>query len=403
MSRLVSVDLEPIVDSRGHWTVEASVRLDSGAVGRAGAPSGASTGTHEARAFPEGGVPAALRTFRETLRPALTGLEASFEAVDAALGRADPSPDRSKIGGNTATAISLATALAVAKERAVPLWKLLARTGVDGSVFPAIVGNCLNGGRHAIGGPDIQEFHAIAQGRTPEESVRAALRVHALVGEALRARQPDRALGRGDEGGWVASIGNVEALEVLVGACDRARDELKIDVRPGLDLAANEFYREGRYRYREQTLDGEGQLGFLTRMVDRHGLAYLEDPFDEEAFDLFAALTAAVGSKVRVVGDDLYVSRRERLEEGIRRRSTNAILIKVNQTGTLTDTFRTVDLAREHRIATVTSHRSGDLPEGWLPHVALASGAWGLKCGLLGGERAAKLNELLRLGRPAQV
>ncbi len=401
MSRIVSVELEPVLDSRGHWTVEATVRLDSGAAGRAGAPSGASTGTHEARAFPEGGVPAALSTFRQKLGPMLGGLEGSVEAVDEALGRADPSPDRSTIGGNTATAISLATAIAVAGERGLPLWRLLARPGVDGGAFPTIVGNCLNGGRHAIGGPDIQEFHAIAAGRTPEESVRAALRVHALVGEALRARQPDRALGRGDEGGWVASISNVEALEILTAACERARDELKIDVRPGLDLAASEFYRDGKYRYREQTLDGEGQLGFLTKLVDRYGLTYLEDPFDEESFDLFASLTAAVGSRVKVVGDDLYVSRRERLEEGIRRRSSNAVLIKVNQTGTLTDTFRTVDLARAHAIATVTSHRSGDLPEGWLAHVALASGAWGLKCGLLGGERAAKLNELLRLGRPA--
>ncbi len=401
MSRVRSVELEPILDSRGQWTVEATVTLDSGALGRAGAPSGASTGTHEVRAFPAGGVPQAVLTFREKVAPALVGAEGSIAGVDALLGRVDPSPDRSVIGGNTATAVSIATALALAEERGEPLWRLLARPGVDGSRFPAVVGNCLNGGRHAIGGPDIQEFHAISRGRTPSESVQGALRVHALVGEALRARHPDRALGRGDEGGWVASVGNVEALEILTEACARAREELHVDVTPGLDLAASEFYREGRYRYKEQTLDGEGQLGFLSGLVDRYGLSYLEDPFEEESFELFAALTRAVGTRVRVVGDDLYVSRRSRLETGLAHRSTNAILIKVNQTGTLTDTFDTVDLARSRGIDTVTSHRSGDLPEGWLAHVAVASEAWGLKCGLLGGERAAKLNELLRLGRPA--
>lgn len=401
MSRIAAATLDPVLDSRGHWTVEATITLESGEVGRAGAPSGASTGAHEARAFPEGGVPAAVRAFEQRIRPRLVGLPASIAAVDALLLASDPSPDRSGIGGNTSTALSLATAIALAQAGHEPLWRLLARPGVRTATFPAIVGNCLNGGRHAIGGPDIQEFHAIARGRSPEESVRAALRVHTLLGEALRARQPQRALGRGDEGGWVASIGNVAALELLAEACTRAREELKIDVRPGLDLAASEFYRDGKYRYQEQTLDGPGQLDFLLKLVDRFGLCYLEDPFDQEAFDLFAELTASVGGSVQVVGDDLYVSRAERLAVGLARHASNAILIKVNQTGTLTETFATVDLARASGVATVTSHRSGDLPEGWLPHVALASGAWGLKCGLLGGERAAKLNELLRLGRPA--
>ncbi len=403
MSRLSSVALDRILDSRGQWTVEATVVLDSGARGRAGAPSGASTGVHEARAFPDGGVDEALRAFETRVRPALHGREADLAAVDASLHAVDRSSDFREIGGNTATAISLATAIALSVERGMPLWRLLARPGVNGTSFPAIVGNCLNGGRHAIGGPDIQEFHAIARGRTPEESVAAALRVHALVGEALRKRQPQSALGRGDEGGWVASIGNIEALEILADACARAHDELKVDVRPGLDLAASEFYRDGRYRYREQTLDGEGQLGFVSGLVDRYGLAYVEDPFDQEAFGLFAELTRAVGARVQVVGDDLFVSRVSRLEQGLAAGSTNAVLIKVNQTGTLTDTLATVDLARSRGLATVTSHRSGDLPEGWLAQFAVASGAAGLKCGLLGGERAAKLNELLRLGRPART
>jgi enolase len=401
LSRLAGLELEPILDSRGQATVEATVVLSSGARGVAGAPSGASTGAHEVRAFPADGVPGAIRVFRERVRSKLLGAEASIASVDRLLREADGTPDFSVIGGNTATAISVAAALALAEEGHRPLWRLLARPGVDGTSFPAIVGNCLNGGRHAIGGPDIQEFHAIARAPRPDRAVRAALRVHAVVGEALKARAPGAPLGRGDEGGWVAGVGNVEAFELLRASCDRAHDELGEDVRPGVDFAASEFYRDGRYRYREQALDTEGQVRFVAEMVDRVGLVYVEDPFEQESFDAFAELTKAVGSKATVVGDDLYVTDAARLTRGIERRSSDAILVKVNQVGTLTTTFETVDLARSHGLSTVTSHRSGDLPEGWLAHVALASGAWGLKCGLLGGERVAKLNELLRLGRAA--
>ncbi len=399
MSRLAGVELEPIVDSRGQATVEATVVLAGGARGTAGAPSGASTGTHEARAWPNGGVEAALRAFRDRLRPKLLGTEGSVAGVDRLLREVDGTPDFSAVGANTATALSVATALALAEEGHRPLWRLLARPNVDGTSFPAIVGNCLNGGRHAIGGPDIQEFLAVARDPRPERSVRAALRVHALVGEALRRREPNGALGRGDEGGWVARIGNVEAVELLAGACDRARDELHVDVRPGLDLAASEFFEDGRYRYREQTVDTDGQVRFVAELVDRFGLVYVEDPLDEASLDGFAALSRAVGDRTQVVGDDLYVTQASRLRQGLEAHATNSILIKVNQVGTLSATLETVDLARAHGLATVTSHRSGDLPEGWLAHVALATGAWGLKCGLLGGERVAKLNELLRLGR----
>ena len=399
MSRVAGVELEPVFDSRGQPTVEATVVLSSGARGRAGAPSGASTGRHEAQAFPVDGVAGALRAFRERLRPKLLGVTGDLAAFDHALREGDPTPNFSEVGGNPATALSLAAALALAEEGHRPLWRLLARPGVEGRTFPAIVGNCVNGGRHAIGGPDIQEFHAVARGTDPERSIRAALRVHALVGEALRARHPGAALGRGDEGGWVAGIGNVDAFEVLRAACDRARDELGTDVRPGVDFAASEFFRDGRYRYREQTLDTEGQRRFVEELVDRFGLVYVEDPFEQESLDAFAALTRSVGDRTTVVGDDVYVTQVERLRQGIERRASNAILVKVNQVGTLTATLATVDLARAHGVATVASHRSGDLPEGWLAHLALASGAWGLKCGLLGGERVAKLNELLRLGR----
>jgi len=400
VSRIRSVAIDPLYDSRGKLTVEVTVTLDSGAQGRAGAPSGASTGAHEVSAFPPGGVPAALQAFRTKTVPALLGVDAADQAtVDSVLHRTDGTPDFSGIGGNSATAASIAAAMAHANDGGRPLWKVLARPGVDGSTFPAVVGNCLNGGRHAIGGPDIQEFIAFAEGSRPDESVRAAVRVHQLIGAELEKRYPGRALGRGDEGGWVASVGNVEALELLSDACARARDELKIPVHPGLDLAASEFYADGRYRYKDQTLDSEGQVGFVTKLVDKYGLRYVEDPFDQEAFGAFAQLTRAVGTKTLVIGDDIFTSDARRLARGIQEGSSNAVLIKVNQVGTLTDTFRTVDLARANGLATITSHRSGEVPEGWLAHVAVGTAARGLKCGVLGGERVAKLNELLRLGR----
>lgn len=402
MSRITGAELAPLYDSRGRLTVEATIRLGPSIGGRAGAPSGASTGAHEVLAFPKGGVPEALATFQTRVAPRLVGLDASDQrAVDAALHAVDGTPDLSVIGGNTATAVSVATAMAAAQESGRPLWQVLARPGVDGRSFPAIVGNCMNGGVHAIGGPDIQEFIAFAECARPEDSVRAVIRVHGLVGEELHRRLPKAALGRGDEGGWVAGISNLEALEVLSGACAKARDELHLEVHPGLDLAASEFFHDGKYRYREQTLDTEGQVGFVAKLVDRFDLRYVEDPFDQEAFDAFATFTKAVGRRTLVVGDDLYVTNEQRLRTGLEQNSTNSILIKVNQVGTLTDTFATVDLARSRGISTVTSHRSGEVPEGWLAHVALGTAARGLKCGILGGERVAKLNELLRLARAA--
>ncbi|MCI4367127.1 MAG: enolase, partial [Thermoplasmata archaeon] len=157
------------------------------------------------------------------------------------------------------------------------------------------------------------------------------------------------------------------------------------------------FYRKGRYVYRDRSLNPEGQIAYVAELVDRFGIRYLEDPLEQEAFDDFATLTKAVGKKTLVIGDDLYTTRSDRLQQGLDRGSTNSVLIKVNQVGTLTDTLRTVDLARSKGLSTITSHRSGDLPEGWLAHLAVATGAAGLKCGLLGGERVAKLNELLRV------
>ena len=399
MSRVRTATARRIYDSRGADTLEVRLTTDGGTDASVGAPSGASTGAHEVVAWPKGGVTEALATFAERVAPRLVGRSTEdLAGWDAALHEADATGSFARIGGNTATAASLALARVRASETKSELWSVLRRPGVDGRTFPAIVGNCLNGGRHAIGGPEIQEFHAYSPAPRPADSVRAALAVHRRVGQLLQKRLPGHALGRGDEGGWVAPLGNVDALEILTEACANVRDELRVPVFPGLDLAASEFYKDGRYVYRERTVDAEGQVAFLAELVDRHGLKYVEDPFQEEDFRSFAALTKAVGDRCQIVGDDLYTTAADRLAEGLALGSSNAILIKVNQVGTLTDTFRTIDLARSRGLGTVTSHRSGDLPDGWLAQLAVASAASGLKCGLLGGERVAKLNELLRLG-----
>ncbi len=398
MTRIATVSLRLIFDSRGKPTVEATVRTESGAEASAGAPSGKSTGAHEVQAFPTGGVAEALTTFRARVGPKLVGQEIRDQpAIDAILHEVDGTPNFSRIGGNTATAISVASALAAAQESHRELWQVVHRPGIDGTVFPAIVGNCLNGGQHAIGGPDIQEFIAYSSASRPLDAIRAAIEVHQTIGEALHQRFPKIALGRGDEGGWVAPLGNLEAVELLADSCAKVRDELHLPVHPGLDLAASEFYHQGRYRYQDQTVDPSGQLGFVTRLIERFELRYVEDPFDQEAFDSFAELTASMGSKTLIVGDDLYTTSAARLERGIHPPSSNAVLIKVNQVGTLTDTLATVDLSRREGLATVTSHRSGEVPEGWLAQLAVGFGSVGLKCGVMGGERVAKLNELLRL------
>ena len=401
MSRISQASLRLIYDSRGRPTVEARIVTELGAVATAGAPSGESTGATEVRAFPAGGVPEALQHFERDLRPRLLTLSVDDQgAVDRMLHEVDGTPNFSRIGGNTATAVSVAAAIARATESRTALWRTLLRPGLDGGSYPAIVGNCLNGGRHAIGGPEIQEYHAIAEATEPADAVRAALEVHHLLGKRLKTKFPNYALGRGDEGGWVAPLGNVEALELLADACTEVRDRLHSPVYPGLDLAASEFYRDGRYAYRERSLDRDGQVAFVAGLVDKYGLRYVEDPIQEADYDGFAALTKAVGHRTLVVGDDLYTTQESRVAEGVRRHASNAVLIKVNQVGTLTDTLATVDLARRSGWKTITSHRSGETPDAWLTHLAIAFGSAGLKCGLLGGERVAKLNELLRLATP---
>ena len=395
MSIIESVAIRRILDSRGQPTVE--IDLSSGShMARVAAPSGASTGKHEARPFPEGGVDEAIRVFRAEVALKLIGRDSrDHTGVDQLLKDLDGTGDFSRIGGNVATAASLATAKLAAASVGLPLYRYLA--GGEAKTLPFPFGNVIGGGRHAVGGTTFQEFLVVSMGPSVAGNVFANARVHRLVKDRLSERFPDQPLGRGDEGAWVARLGDEQALSMLSDVCREVEKDVKFPVRPALDPAASEFYRDGWYQYRDRSLTPDKQVEFLIRLVDDYGVYALEDPLEEEDFDGFARLTEAVGSRCKIIGDDIFVTNTERLRRGIERGAANAILIKPNQVGTLTDTVAAVQMAHRSGYATVISHRSGETTDDTIAHLAVAFGCLGIKTGTVGGERIAKLNELIRI------
>lgn len=392
---IVAVRYRQILDSRGNPTVECDVWTDEG-FGTAAAPSGASTGANEVVAFPKGSVEEGIRQANARFVPSLDGMDASDqEAVDAALEEADGTPNFESIGGNVAVATSLAVAKAAADDEGIPLFQYLG--GTLARTFPIPFGNVLGGGAHAIGGTEIQEFMAVPETRSPASSVFAQARVHKEVARALKERLRDTAIGKGDEGAWVAPVTNEEALEVVGEACELVGSDLKLGIGIALDVAATELWDGQAYVYKDRKRTTEEQLSFLTDLVDRFPIVSIEDPFHEEDFDAHAQLTAAVGERCMVVGDDLFTTNEDRLRRGIEQSSATAILIKPNQVGTLTRTVRTVQLAHASGLRTVMSHRSGETPDDTIAHLAVALGSHAIKTGVVGGERIAKLNELIRI------
>ncbi len=384
-----------VLDSRGNPTVEVEVVVN-GVLSRAAAPSGASTGRHEIDAFPRGGVDSAIRAFEGRVAPQLAGLDpADQKGIDGLLHAVDPTSKFSQIGGNVAVATSIACARAAAAVRGIPLYRLLG----DGRALhiPVPMGNIIGGGRHAIGGTTIQEFLAVAQGPTAAASVLANAEVHAGVRDRLKSSLPGSPLGRGDEGAWVAPLTDEGALEVLAEACAAVSKSRGFPVRPALDLAASEFFRDGHYHYRGHSLTPRQQADFVEDLVNRFSLFSVEDPLEQEDFGGWADLTSRIGSRCMVVGDDVFVTSVSRLERGIERGAANAILIKPNQIGTLTDTEAAVDLAHRAGYRTVMSHRSGETTDDAIAHLAVAYGCVAIKTGAVGGERVAKLNELIRI------
>ena len=387
------VGIRRIIDSRGNPTVEAEITTENG-FGRAAAPAGASTGTHEAMAWPNGSVSRGMDFAEDNVIPKLIGLAADNQNdFDKVLKEIDGTSNFSILGGNIAVAISLACAKAAADSKNIPLFEYLSKDN-DYSL-PAPMANVLGGGAHAVGGTDIQEYLVTAFHDDFSTAIEANALVHKTVKNLLKEKFPNIALGKGDEGAWVAPLENVEALELVVKAADIVEQETGVEIRPGLDIAASEFYDGEKYNYKEQSLTPEEQVDFVLGLIEEYNLHSVEDPLDQEDYESWASLTKQTDALI--IGDDLYVTNSERLAKGIEMKSTNSILIKPNQIGTLTDTQKTVDLADKADMATVISHRSGETTDSTIAHLGVAFGSHAIKTGIMGGERIAKLNELVRI------
>jgi enolase len=403
VTRIGSVALRRVLDSRGEATVEADVLTESGGFGRAAAPSGASTGDHEAVELPPGEAIAAAR--RQAV-PRLVGeIHAGDQrAVDAALRSADGTDNFSEIGANAAVAISMAAAKAAADVLGAPLYQHLggAFRGPGSRDFPVPLGNVVGGGEHAAEATDIQEFLAIPVGApSVEEAAFANAAVHAAVADELA----DRGItaGLGDEGAWAPPVDDATAFEIATAAADAVADDLGFEIGVGVDVAAAELYDAdaGVYRYADGARTPDEQIEYIATLVEEHDLAYVEDPLDEEDFAGFAALTERVGDRTVLCGDDLFATNVSRLERGIEAGAANALLVKPNQIGTLSDAFDAVERAARVGYDVVVSHRSGETEDATIAHLAYATDAPFVKTGAVGGERTAKLNELIRIADDA--
>ncbi len=401
MSIIQTVRLREVLDSRGEATVEADVLTEDGGFGRAAAPSGASTGEHEATSLP---AVEAIAAAREHVVGRLEGQVEAVDqrAVDTALHRGDGTDDFGRIGANASVAISMAAAKAGADLLRLPLFHHLGGT-FRGEEFPVPIGNVIGGGAHAVDATAIQEFHAIPLGApNASEGVFATAAVHEAVGEALRERGVPA--NKGDEGAWAPQgLDDETALELVAEATDLVADAVGFEIAVGLDVAASELYDAdaGVYRYQDGDRSPEEQLAYMVSLVENHDVVYLEDPFEEHDFEGFAELTATVGDDAAVCGDDLFCTAVDRIERGVALGSANAVLIKPNQVGTLSDTMDAIELAVRQGWIPVISHRSGETEDTTIAHLAVATGAPYIKTGAVGGERTAKLNELIRISDQA--
>ncbi|MGQ9583212.1 MAG: phosphopyruvate hydratase [Thermoplasmatota archaeon] len=396
MSRIEDIWIRKILDSRGNPTVEVEIWTPDGC-GSAAAPSGASTGAHEVVAFPPQGVDHAIEQFRKEFIPALKGMSVFLQRrFDIELKRLDGTGNFRKMGGNVAVAASLALARAAAGSLGVPLYQYLGGA-FAGYCTPYPLANVLGGGRHAVGGTDIQEYLVISFGPTVADCVFANAEVHRRVKAALVKKLSGSAIGKGDEGAWVARVGNIEALELVAECCRQVSKEVGFQIQPSLDFAASELYRGGRYCYRDRKLTSDKQMDFVEKLVKDYRLYSVEDPLGQDDFTGYVELTKRIGKDCLVVGDDLFVTSTKRIKKGIDLGACNAVLIKPNQVGTLSDTYDAICLAEGSGYKSIISHRSGETEDNSLAHLAVAFGCHAIKTGAVGGERSAKLNELIRI------
>jgi enolase len=407
MSSIVDVIAREILDSRGNPTVEADVLLESGVMGRACVPSGASTGHREAVELRDGdklrfggkGVTKAVQNVNTEICEAIIGLDATEQSlIDKTLIELDGTENKSRLGANAILAVSMANGRAAAEESGLPLYRYFGGSGPMQMPVPMM--NVINGGAHASNNLDLQEFMILPLGAG---SFREALRCGAEVFQVLKKLLDSRGLSTavGDEGGFAPNLPNHEAaLELILEAIEQAGYQPGGDVALGLDVASSEFFREQRYRLKKQGVDysAEEFVDLLASWVDRYPIISIEDGMAEDDWDGWKLLTDRLGARVQLVGDDLFSTNTKILREGIRRGVANSILIKVNQIGTLTETFAAIETAKRHAYTAVISHRSGETEDTTIADIAVATNALQIKTGsLCRTDRVAKYNQLLRI------
>ncbi len=407
MAQITDIRGREILDSRGNPTVEADVVLDSGALGRAAAPSGASTGSREAielrdndaRRYLKKGVLNAVSNVNRDIRESLLGKDAGDQhAIDAVMIDLDGTANKSRLGANAILAVSMAVAKAVAQERGEPLYRYLGGPGPFQMPVPMM--NIINGGAHADNSIDLQEFMVMPVGAP---NIAEAIRYGAEIFHALKALLKRKGLNTavGDEGGFAPNLrSNQEAIDVILEAVDAAGFKAGQDIYIGLDVASSEFYKNGKYvlESENKTLAASEFVDVLASWVDNYPILSIEDGMAEDDWEGWALLTERLGQRVQLVGDDLFVTNTSILQEGISKGVANSILIKVNQIGSLTETLAAIDMAKQAGYTAVISHRSGETEDTTIADLAVATNAGQIKTGSLSrSDRVAKYNQLLRI------
>lgn len=407
MSIITQAYAREILDSRGNPTVEVEIVLEDGTVGRAAVPSGASTGAHEAVELRDGdvrrykgkGVIQAVENVNDAIADALIGLDATRQIeIDELLMRLDGTPNKGKLGANAILGVSMAVAKAAANYVGLPLYQYLG--GTNAHELPVPMMNILNGGQHADNNVDIQEFMIMPVGAA---NFSEALRMAVEIYHTLKAILKEKGLGTGlgDEGGFAPNLkSNAEALDVIVEAIEKAGFKPGEEVQLAMDVAASEFYKGGKYHMLAEGAPKTStqMINYLAELVEKYPIVSIEDGLAEDDWKGWAPLTKKLGDKVQLVGDDLFVTNVERLATGIEKGVANAILIKVNQIGTLTETFRAVEMAKRAGYTAVVSHRSGETEDTTMADIAVALNAGQIKSGAPARtDRVAKYNQLLRI------
>jgi len=404
MAKIKRVIGREVIDSRGNPTVEVDVVLDSGVMGRAAVPSGASTGEHEAIELRDNdksrylgkGVQNAVNNVNTTISHQIVGKDPDYQAIDKILLGVDGTENKSNLGANAILGVSLAVAKAKAAETKQPLYRFLG--GSDAKILPVPLMNILNGGLHADNNLDFQEFMITPIGASSfKEALRMACEVFHNLKAILKSKKLVTAVG--DEGGFAPSLkGNEEAIQLIIEAIQKAGYKPEKDVFIALDVASCSFFKEGKYSFEGKQISAAELVGVYETFIKKYPIISIEDGLEENDWAGWKAMTAKIGKNVQLVGDDLFVTNVKRLKEGISKKVANSILVKVNQIGSLSETLQTIKLAKENKYTSIISHRSGETEDTTISHLAVATNVGQIKTGSLSRtDRIAKYNELLRI------